>query len=75
MPPQPKKALGGAKKRGKGEVVEVAVVEESLTIVPPDQLKLTAKQLDEDMTRVLTATNPLTSGGCLPTSTRPDNSH
>jgi hypothetical protein len=52
MPPLPKKPAGG-EKRGKGEVVEVAVVEESLTIVPADQVKLTAKQLDEDMTRVL----------------------
>jgi hypothetical protein len=70
MPPQPKKPAGG-KKRGKGEVVEVAVVEESPTIVPADQCKLTAKQLDEDMTRVLTATNPhtphnLVSYKCVP---------
>ena len=41
--------------------MEVAVVEESLTIVPADQCKLTAKQLDEDLTRVLTASNPHTS--------------
>ena len=35
---------------------EVVVAEEELTIVPPDQVKLTPKQLDEDVTRVVTAT-------------------
>jgi hypothetical protein len=59
MPGPAKKPVGGGgKKRGKGEVVEVVAVEEALTIVPPDQVKLTQKQLDDELTKVLTATNP-----------------
>ena len=61
MPPPLATKKPAGKKRGKGDVVEVAVVEESPTIVPADQCKLTAKQLDEDLTRVLTAANPHTS--------------
>ena len=57
-PPPPKKPAAGKKRGGKVEAVE-AVVVESPTFVPSDQAKLTPKQLDEDITRVLTATNPL----------------
>ena len=63
MPPPPPKpaAKPAGKKRGKGEPEAAPVVEESPTIVPADQCKLSAKQLEEDMTRVLTATNPHTA--------------
>ena len=52
------------KKKRAEKVVEV-VEEEGPTVIPKDQCKLTAKQLDEDITRVLTATNPLAAQGLV----------
>lgn len=65
MPPPPKKPV--SKKRGKKDEAkeEEVVVEESPTIVPADQVKLTAKQLDEDVTRVITAGNPRLAHGLV----------
>lgn len=55
-----RKAGGAAKrvKERKEEVKEEAASNEPKTIVPIDQMKLTAKELDEEITRVLTADNP-----------------
>jgi dynein intermediate chain 1 len=47
-----------AKKRGKKEEAKEELPEEPPTIIPLDQLKLSAKELDEDFPRVLTASNP-----------------
>ena len=55
---------GGRKKKDEAKEEEV-VVEESPTIIPADQLKLTPKQLDEDITRVITAGSPRVPHGLV----------
>lgn len=57
------KAAPSRQRRQKEE--ELEVVPEELTIVPADQVKLTAKQLDDDVTRVVTATNPQAPQGLV----------
>lgn len=59
MPPAKPAQKVVPKKRGKKDELKEEVVEEPLTIVPPDQVKLTPKQLDEDFARQLTGGNPL----------------
>lgn len=55
---------GGRKKKDEAKEEEV-IVEESPTIVPADQVKLSAKQLDEDITRVITAGSPRVPHGLV----------
>ena len=61
MPPAPRVK----QKKRKVEDDEELKEEEGPTIIPKDQVKLTAKQLDEDMPRVLTATNPQAAQGLV----------